>query len=226
MDKGVTDSEATAEKCEGHQKEALRIFKENKATQQSFPNIYQRISEHYRLSGNFEKACEWSEHLMETFKDSPQLDEGDKKDCKRNKALLYLFQGKPSNAISILKEEQYPPNVYSSFYQTTSTFYKNDDQLKIGLESLQIGLQHYPGDAIFLYNLGHCCSLLKMWLESKSYFQKLIEVEPGDVDALIGLGEAKKQLGEKDTSDLDKALKKISSSDPRAERIAALKKDK
>ena len=227
LEKRTTDPEATIDKCEGHQKEALRIFKHNNATTQSFPNIYQRISEFHRLAGQFEKCLEWSELLLETFKGTTQIEDGDVKENKRNKALVFLFQGKPTTAVAILKEEKYSPNIYSSFYQTTSTFYKSEDQLKIGLESLQLGLVQYPNDPIFLYNLGHCSALLMQWAESKQYFQKLVEIEPNDVDALIGLGESKKMLGEKDNSDLDKALKKLgSSSDPRVDRINALKKDK
>jgi len=226
LEKSVPDTESSIEKCESHQLEALRIFKENQATHQSFPNIYQRISEFHRMNGRLEKTLEWSNLLLEVFSGTDLLEEGDRKENLRNQALVFLFQGKSGEAMEILKREKYTPNIYSSFYQTTSTFYKTDEQLKMGMESLQLGLGYYAADDIFLYNLGHCSALLKLWPDSKGYFQQLVTINSNDVDALIGLGEAKKHLGEKDTSELDKALKKLAPGDPRADRINALKKEK
>jgi len=230
-DKGNAEShpEANINKCADHQKEALRIFKVNTSVRQSFPNIYQRISEFYRMEGQFEKALEWSETLLETFNDTNLVEESDLQDNKRNRALVLAFQGKMVEANAILREEKYQPGFYSAFYQSVSNSYKTDEQLTVGMEALQLGLQHYPGDIIFLYNLGHCNALLKNWQGAKQYFQKMVDLENKDVDALIGLGEAKIRLGEKDVSDLDKALKLINAggtSDPRVERIQTLKKEK
>jgi len=218
--------EATIDNCEAHQKEAHRVFLSFNAIKQSFPNIYQRISEYYRNIGNFQKALEWSDILVSSFKGTDLFEVTDEQDQKRNQCLVFIFHGKEQEARDLLKAEKYLPSFYSSLYQSISCYYKNDEQLKIGLESLIIGIEISPNDPIFFYDFAHCYSLMKNWSEAKEYYLKLLKVDPQDIDGLIGLGESKIRSGQKDYSDLDRALKLLNGDDPRVDRIHALKKEK
>jgi len=63
-------------------------------------------------------------------------------------------------------------------YQSISCFYKQEQHLKIGLDSLSIGIELFPSDPIFFYDFAHCYSLMKKWEEAKEYYTKLLQIDP------------------------------------------------
>jgi len=188
----------------GNVEEARKLFEEAIAMGLNDPRMIISYSILLLRAGDFQKARE----LLVAHQKNPQMNAETKRQLHINYSVCVYKMGEIDKALRIL-EAQHAKEPTGLIYQTLGYLYVEAGDQEKALAYNTEALEYDDEDPITLDNLGQTYyRLMKDKTKAKEYFNKALELKPGQIDTLYFLAQMDLEEGKPDAAreKLQKAL--------------------